>query len=1104
MTSNHEYIVRGFRYLLRAFGPYVCAVLRAEFGSGWWQEAVLKVLFEENLRGLPVSGTEAELVASIDIKRAIVLFDVHWNKVFRRRLPIENRSWAKELMSVRDKQAHQGLADFSEDDTWRALDTMCRLASQIDADTAEEIRSLMREARYGSAAGSMTVQPQEKPVDVGPAAALQCWREVIEPHPDVAQGRYRNAEFAADLAQVARGEGSFEYLDPVEFFARTYLTRGMKALLGEALLRVAGKGGEPVIQLKTAFGGGKTHSMLALYHLLRGRAPLAKIPSVKPLLAGAALEAAPVVHVAVLVGTALNPAQSKRPPNLPGITVHTLWGEIASQLAISAGKPELYDIVRDADKKGVSPGSVALTRLFDEAGSCLVLVDELVAYGKKLYGAREMPAGSFDNFITFIQELSEAARASKSSLVVASIPESDIEIGGESGQKTLEAIEHTFGRLEAIWKPVEASEGFEVVRRRLFLDCRDEAARDRVCAGYSAFYNENQGDFPVESREKEYLDRMIACYPIHPEVFDRLYEDWATLEHFQRTRGVLRLMAAVIHELWMSNDQSLLIQPGSLPLDAPAVRDELIRQLDKNANWSSIMDMEVDGKNSQPFKQDKSKSRYGKLAASRRLARSIMLGSAPTVAQQRVRGIETARIRLGAIQPGESISIFNDALNDLQGVLAYLYSNPSFNRFWYDTRPTLRKVVEDRALQFDSRHVELELEARLRSACKKMPPLMGVHVCPASSLDVPDEDMARLVVLGPNDPYLDNASPAIAAANDILANRGNSPRQYKNMLIFLAADKRSIAPLVAETRRYKAWQSVREDSIDLNLDAAQNRETDASLKRSSENIDMLIYEAWRWILVPGMERDNLKSAEWQLTQLTGKDDLEKNPLDRKVMPRLVKRLTYEDAIYSSWSPGPLMLEMDGLLWQGRDHLQIQTLWDYLCSYCYLPRLECYETLAKAIAKGVEDSDAWFAYAAGFDGERYIDLAWNKTVQVERSGYLVKREAARKQLEAEREIEPPTPPPASSRSVQGVEERFEQPVIPPKRFYMGAQLDYTRISRDVGEITSEILRFLADGARLDIRLEVEVTSKTGFDKETVRAVSENCKTLKIATHGFTEE
>ena len=537
MSSNHEKVRQGERVLLGTLSAYVCKELKQTYGAHWWEDGVLDILYDDQKRGLPLAGDWGTLVDSLDMAAALRLFDLHWRNIFSRKLSIDHRTWAKELMGVRNKLAHLGGKDFTDDDTWRALDTMARLAEQIDPETAEEIREILRAFRYGSAGGSMeSTQPAPAQavtnantggiLQFAPSGNLPSWRDVIKPHPDVAAGRYKNAEFAADLAQVARGDGSFEYRDPVEFFARTYVTEGMAGLLMQALRRIGGKDGEPVIQLKTAFGGGKTHSMLALYHMLRGTVPLDKIPAVRPVLARAGLSTLPKANVAVLVGTAIDPTRVQRPPHMPGIMIHTLWGEMAAQLASAAGNPKLYDYVKEADKKGVSPGSEALKNLFDAAGPCLILMDELVAYAKKIYHVDGLPAGSFDNFISFIQEVTEAARASENSLVVASIPESEIEIGGTAGKMALDSIAHTFGRMEAIWKPVTANEGFEVVRRRLFLDCDDTDGRDRVCAAFSEMYRSNQDAFPVEVREVAYRDRMISCYPIHPEVFDRLYEDW--------------------------------------------------------------------------------------------------------------------------------------------------------------------------------------------------------------------------------------------------------------------------------------------------------------------------------------------------------------------------------------------------------------------------------------------------------------------------------------------------------------------------------------------------------------------------------------------------
>lgn len=352
MSENYTKVQQAFRVLHPLLAGYICQEMRREYQDNWWQEVLMTL--SDQVRDLPDdNGDYAALMDSLDMANCLRLFDRKWNDLFKRKLSIDYRTWAKELMGVRNKLAHIGGTDFSEDDTWRALDTMARLCEAFDDEAAEEIRKILRQLRYGSAEGSTNVVEVAAPMKPKAAhtgimsktlSGLPSWRDVMEPHPDVAQGRYKNAEFAADLAQVARGEGAFEYRDPVEFFARTYVTEGMTGLLVQALKRVSGKDGEPVIQLKTAFGGGKTHSMLALYHMMRGKVSADRIPNIKPVLAQAGVSALPKANVAVLVGTALDPTRTKRPINFPGITINTLWGEMAAQLAESAGRPELYDL----------------------------------------------------------------------------------------------------------------------------------------------------------------------------------------------------------------------------------------------------------------------------------------------------------------------------------------------------------------------------------------------------------------------------------------------------------------------------------------------------------------------------------------------------------------------------------------------------------------------------------------------------------------------------------------------------------------------------------------------------------------------------------------
>ena len=1149
--ENYLLVTKGFDILLNSLAPYIARELIKEYGEdGWWQEGVLRDLYDDQRRDLPQSGTYEELVDSLDVARCLLVMDLRWRDVFRKSLSRDCKNWIMELKGTRNKLAHRGSQDFNDSDTWRALDTMSRLCEQVDLDGAAEINALLREARYGNAGGSTAVTsnagaPQPKAgskakVETIAAEGLPSWRDVMEPHQDVAEGRYRNAEFAADLAQVARGEGTLEYRDPVEFFGRTYVTEGMKGLLVQALRRVAGLDGEPVIQLKTAFGGGKTHSMLALYHLLRSPRLVSELPNVKPVLDEAGVEDVPDVSVAVIVGTALNPAKSKRPADLPGVTVNTIWGEIGYQLAVAKKDPSIYEYVRDADRRGVSPGSQALADMFDACGCALVLVDELVAYAKKLYGAEKLPAGSFDNFITFIQELTEAARASKRSLVVASIPESEREIGGDSGQRTLEAIEHTFGRMEAIWKPVTASEGFEVVRRRLFLDCKDPKAREAVCNTYSRMYNDNQADFPVDARELEYRDRMVSCYPIHPEVFDRLYEDWATLESFQRTRGVLRLMAAVIHELWVSGDESPMIMPGSLPLDRPNVRDELTRYLDEN--WNGVVDSEIDGRNSLPFKNDQANSRYGRVMASRRIARTIMLGSAPDVGGQNTRGIERSHIRLGVVQPGENIAVFNDALGTLQTSASFLYSDGQGNRFWYDTRPTLRKTMEDRAQQLLADDANYEVEKRLK-ALRRCDPFGGIHVCPASSLDVPDEQKLRLVVLPPSAPNRagDDGSKAVAAAKKILETRGTAPRQYKNTLAFIACDGTAAAPLTQAARTYLAWRSISDDREQLNLDVAQTRETEQNMARADETLKARLQEAYSWLLTPAIDLvSGSVDIVWNIDHIAGGGEDAPHKAARKMLDN--------GDIITQWAPQLLLMELDRVLWKDKRDIQIKQLWDYLCTYCYLPKLSSYSVLEDAIRQGSESKE-YFGIASGISDGRYLDLTLGQArMRINQTDFLVKRAVAADQLEREaeeravaerrrREREAATG--AGGATLDGLggisgsgsgsagvaggsgmgggdaeEAGTGGPVGGgsgaaagaaklPTSFAMSAKLDSTRVSRDVRQIVEEVVSQLSaiDDAEVELTLEVWAKSGEGFPVPTQRAVSENCNTLHIRDYRF---
>ena len=265
-----------------------------------------------------------------------------------------------------------------------------------------------------------------------------------------------------------------------------------------------------------------------------------------------------------------------------GTQVNTMWGELAWQL----GGRDAYERVRGADESRTNPGTTVLRDLLAEHAPCVVLIDEWIAYARQLWNRDDLPAGSLDTHMTFAQSLTEAAKSVRNCLLVVSIPSSDSvrdtgaaehshEIGGVGGVEALKRLRSVVHRTDSPWQPASPDESFEIVRRRLFkaIAPDDLVHRDVTCRRFAEMYAKHPSEFPSEVRRDDYEARIKAAYPIHPELFDRLYQDWSTLERFQRTRGVLRLMATAVHAALDAQRQ----EPADPPVLAPARGHQRLR-----------------------------------------------------------------------------------------------------------------------------------------------------------------------------------------------------------------------------------------------------------------------------------------------------------------------------------------------------------------------------------------------------------------------------------------------------------------------------------------------------------------------------------------------
>ena len=1027
-----------------------------------------------------------------------------WEPVFRRTLDRSHRTLVAELRDVRNRWAHG--ETFSTDDAYRALDSIARLLSAVSAPQAPDVEEQKQELlriRFSEQARQEKRREASAAIEGTPSAGLRPWRELTTPHPDVQSGRYQQAEFAADLAQVYRGEGSDEYRDPKQFFQRTHVTEGILHLLVGALQRLAGTGGDPVVELQTSFGGGKTHSMLALYHLFSG-VPAASLPGIEPVLKTAGVDQPQKATRAVLVGTALSPAQVRKKED--GTVTRTLWGELAWQVRGKKG----YALVADADKAGVSPGSDILRQLLADAAPCLILIDEWIAYARQLFAVSDLPAGSFDANLSFAQALSEAARAVPKALVVATIPESDIEIGGEGGREALQRLQNTFGRMQASWRPASPEESFEIVRRRLFQpqEATKAPARDAVIKAFSAYYRDNAADFPQGCGEGTFERRMQESYPIHPELFDRLYNDWSTLARFQRTRGVLRLMAKVIHELWERQDAGLMILPANVPLDVGPVQFELTQYLDPT--WVPVIEKDVDGPSSLPLVLDRENHNLGRYSATRRVARTVFIGSAATEGTAH-RGIDDRRIKLGCAQPGETVATFGDALRRLTDRAVHLFVDGP--RYWYSVQQNVLRTAQDRAAQLKPDQVDEEIRRRLRQEAGSRGDFDRVHPCPASAADVSDDPEVRLVVLDPEHPHTSNDWESLAArqAAEILDSRGTGPRTNRNAVVFLAADKPRLADVASAVRLFLAWQSVEEDQVPLNLDQFQMKQAKSKVRETDQTVSLRIPEAYRWLLVPSQPNPTGK-IEWQQVSLQGQEGL---------AARASKKMRGEGSLQVVMGATNLRAELDKIPLWPTGSVRIRDLATYFPRYLYLPRLARPGVLAKSIESGLS-LITWeresFAYAEGYDeaAGRYRGLRAGEIFQIdlEGDGLLVKPDIAARQRAADTATASETyasgvPPEGTQADGSGGQADATSTATEPAkltRFHGSVHLDPTRLGRDAGKIAEEVVQHLSTlpGAKVELTLEIQATLPAGAPDAAVRTVTENCRTLKFKDSGFEEE
>jgi len=677
------------------------------------------------------------------------------------------------------------------------------------------------------------------------------WIESVHLHPDVLKENAATDIFALDLGPLADGSGTVApvYRDAESFFRASYVTAGLKSLLDEVLKRLAGKGGSPVLKLMTPFGGGKSHTMAALFHAAGNRKALDVLPEAK------GLESPTGVRVAVVDGQFFNAQQGKESD---GIRPLTLWGWLALQLRGKAG----YEEMRANDEARVAPGGDDLVKLFGDKPN-LILLDETLEYLINAGGVKVLQTDLREQTLNFLKELTVAAANAPRTVVVLALPSSQPRETLQHSQ-LLQTLDHFIGRKDALREPVEQDEVFKVIQRRLLEKMPEDAVAGAAAAAYQQIFTQMRKAYagsPAEEQQAaeegiQLRDRMRLAYPFHPALLDLMRQRWASLPEYQRTRGALRFLAACLRAQHKVGKSGVVLGPGDVMLNDPEVRRACIKELGLMNRFDAVFQADLVGANSTVSRIDKLRAKanpaeVGKSLASR-LATAIFLYSFGGLRREGTDtkevlppGVSEADLLAACVGPDLDSLTAKACLSELRQSCLYLHFDGVRYSFKQDPNVTLLIEQEADAVARDEGLVTSQIKTMLEER------LSGHHAAipwPGASGEIPDEQPRFQIAYLPLDFAAKSSKERDALASDLLEKCGSKPRLYKNGLALAIPATDQTESLRRDVRYFIAVDRVSKAAKKHNLTKEQTdelRERKATHAGAAESGFVKLYpEVW--------------------------------------------------------------------------------------------------------------------------------------------------------------------------------------------------------------------------------------------------------------------
>ncbi len=789
---------------------------------------------------------------------------------------------------------------------------------------------------------------------------MQAWFKNVKPHKDIQDGHLDESIFAANLAEVASGTGREIYTSPEMFFQKTYFTAGLKNIAKRVVQGLNGgqDADNRVISLQTGFGGGKTHTLISLFHLAKWGKKAIQSEHTKELLQTTGEPKFETAHIAVFTNTTNDPAQGRK---VDGLTIKTLWGELAYQLGGAAA----YELVRVNDEKQIAPKGL-FKKVLEQCKPCLILIDELADYCVSASAVKVEASNLSDQTVSFMQELTEAVTGTDNCVLIATLPASAQELAASPiSSQILTALENRITRVGANMKPVEDDEIFEVVRRRLFEDLGSADEIEKVISAYTVLYQSLFSEIPPYAVKSEYKEKLKKSYPFHPELIDMFRLRWASNPFFQRTRGVLRILAAIVSDLWkrqnsLTGSQYLIHTSDVVLANVEALTSQIT--ILNGASWDSVINADVSGSSSNAFRIDNDVKELGKYNISQGIAATVLLGTFGSKGQNKGVGID--EIKLCMVKPeGFNHNDINGAIDRMEGNAHYLYySSTGQKRFWFDTTPNVNILINQAKGDIKNPDITAEILKRVTEKSRGIQ-LFNTLVNPSE--DIPEQMKPTLIILSPK--YLANPNEVNGTTKPIIeklaTKKGNSERVYRNTMLFLLCSEMGIGKLQEDVKNYLACHKISSE-YSSQLNTEQKADIRRRIDEASKQTDISLVSAYslvaKYSVKNGIETIVLKQF--------------KDSIETQINNNVIAALKEEEWLLES--VGLSTLKNNNLLPTPEQAIKAKDIYEAFLRFDDKPMITGAEAVSKSIQKYCTNGE--YCIATG-DGVNYTRFFFQESV-----------------------------------------------------------------------------------------------------------------------------